>query len=55
MYYQEIIAPNLKQVFMDDDFNKGAKMYLVKANTLYPELIACFNANTCVTIYKEGE
>lgn len=42
MYYNEIITPNLKRAFNDDDFNKCTKMYLVGGGALYPELVECF-------------
>ena len=42
MYYQEIIAPNLRKAFTDDDFNKCSKMYLVGGGALYPEIVQCF-------------
>lgn len=42
MYYQEIISPNLRRAFTDDDFNKCPKMYLVGGGALYPELVNAF-------------
>ena len=34
MYYNEIVAPNLRKAFIDDDFNKCTKMYLVGGGAL---------------------
>lgn len=59
MYYQEIIAPNLRRAFTDDDFNKCSKMYLVGGGALYPELVNCFREEygdiVDVIIYPEPE
>lgn len=59
MYYQEIIAPNLRRAFTDDDFNKCTKMYLVGGGALYPELIECFKEEfgsiVSVEVYPEPE
>ncbi|MDE5640099.1 MAG: hypothetical protein K2I47_10045, partial [Odoribacter sp.] len=59
MYYQEIIAPNLRKAFTDDDFNKCSKMYLVGGGALYPELVQCFKEEfgeyVSVEVYPEPE
>ncbi len=59
MYYQEIIAPNLRRAFSDDDFNKCTKMYLVGGGALYPELVNCFKEEygdiVDVVVYPEPE
>lgn len=59
MYYQEIIAPNLRRAFSDDDFNKCSKMYLVGGGALYPELVNCFKEEygniVDVLVYPEPE
>lgn len=59
MYYNEIIAPNLRRAFNDDDFNKCAKMYLVGGGALYPELVDCFKEEfgdiVSVIVYPEPE
>lgn len=59
MYYNEIIAPNLRRAFTDDDFNKCTKMYLVGGGALYPELVACFKEEfgdiVNVLVYPEPE
>lgn len=59
MYYQEIISPNLRKAFTDDDFNKCSKMYLVGGGALYPELIECFKEEfgdvVDVQVYPEAE
>jgi hypothetical protein len=41
-YYQDVISPSLKKAFLDDDFLKCNKMYIVGGGALYPELIECF-------------
>ncbi len=59
MYYQEIIAPNLRRAFTDDDFNKCTKMYLVGGGALYPELVNSFKEEfgsiVDVVVYPEAE
>lgn len=59
MYYQEIIAPNLRRAFSDDDFNKCSKMYLVGGGALYPELVDAFKEEygdiVNVNVYPEPE
>lgn len=59
MYYSEIIAPNLRRAFIDDDFNKCSKMYLVGGGALYPELVECFKAEfgtvVSVEVYPEPD
>ena len=59
MYYQEIIAPNLRKAFTDDDFNKCSKMYLVGGGALYPEIVQCFKEEfgefVSVEVYPEPE
>ena len=49
MYYNEIVAPNLRKAFIDDDFNKCTKMYLVGGGALYPELVDCFKENSAIS------
>lgn len=59
LYYQEIISPNLRRAFIDDDFNKCSKMYIVGGGALYPELVKCFNKEYGdvieVIVYPEPE
>ncbi|MDL2330645.1 ParM/StbA family protein [Odoribacter sp. OttesenSCG-928-A06] len=59
MYYRDIIAPNLRRAFTDDDFNKCTKMYLVGGGANYPELVECFKEEfggiVSVDIYPEPE
>lgn len=59
MYYQEIVAPNLRRAFTDDDFNKCSKLYLVGGGALYPELVDCFKEEygdiVNVVVYPEPE
>ena len=59
MYYNEIVAPNLRKAFIDDDFNKCTKMYLVGGGALYPELVDCFKEEfgdiVSVNVYPEPE
>lgn len=59
LYYQEIISPNLRRAFVDDDFNKCSKMYLVGGGALYPELVEAFKEEfgsiVDVIIYPEPE
>lgn len=59
MYYNEIIAPNLRRAFTDDDFNKCSKMYLVGGGALYSELVNCFREEfgdiVDVVVYPEPE
>lgn len=59
MYYNEIISPNLRRAFTDDDFNKCAKMYLVGGGALYPELVNCvkeeFGDIVEIVIYPEPD
>lgn len=59
MYYQEIISPNLRRAFTDDDFNKTPKMYLAGGGARYPELVQCFREEfgeiVSVEVYPEPE
>ncbi len=59
IYYHEIIAPNLRRAFTDDDFNKTTKMYLVGGGAFYPELVNCFKEEfgsvVSVEIYPEPD
>ncbi|MDR0981868.1 MAG: ParM/StbA family protein [Culturomica sp.] len=59
MYYRDIIAPNLRRAFTDDDFNKCSKMYLVGGGANYPELVECFKEEfgniVSVEVYPEPE
>lgn len=59
MYYNEVVAPNLRRAFNDDDFNKCTKMYLVGGGAMYPELIECFKEEfgsiIPVEVYPEPE
>lgn len=59
IYYHEIIAPNLRRAFTDDDFNKCTKLYLVGGGALYPELVDCFKEEfgdiVSVEVYPEPE
>ncbi|MDE7073690.1 MAG: ParM/StbA family protein [Odoribacter sp.] len=59
MYYQEIISPNLRRAFTDDDFNKCPKMYLVGGGALYPELVNAFKEEfggiVEVIVYPEAD
>jgi len=41
-YYDEIISPTLKKTFLDSDFEKTEKLYLVGGGALYPGLAECF-------------
>ena len=59
LYYQEIISPNLKRAFIDDDFNKCSKMYLVGGGALYPEIVESFKKEFGdiieIIVYPEAE
>jgi hypothetical protein len=59
MYYKEVISPNLRRAFTDDDFNKCSKMYLVGGGALYPELVNCvkeeFGDIVEIVIYPEPD
>ena len=56
-YYHDIISPALRKAFLDDDFHKCAKMYVVGGGALYPELLDCFTQefNGIVTIESYPE
>ena len=41
-YYDEIISPTLKKTFLDSDFEKTDKLYLVGGGALYPDLVEYF-------------
>jgi plasmid segregation protein ParM len=41
-YYDEIISPTLKKNFLDSDFEKTDKLYLVGGGALYPDLVEYF-------------
>ncbi len=59
MYYRDIISPNLRRAFTDDDFNKCTKMYLAGGGANYPELVDCFKEEfgsiVSVDVYPEPE
>ncbi|MDR2475322.1 MAG: ParM/StbA family protein [Bacteroidales bacterium] len=58
-YYKDIISPSLRAAFLDDDFNKCKKMFLVGGGSLYTELFDCFreefNGIVSVETYPEPE
>lgn len=41
-YYDEVISPSLKKAFVDADFEKTRKLYLVGGGARYPELVDHF-------------
>lgn len=41
-YYDEVLSPAMRKVFIDADFEKASKMYLVGGGALYDELVECF-------------
>ncbi len=41
-YYAEVLSPAMRKVFIDADFEKASKMYLVGGGALYEELVDCF-------------
>src|SRR5690606_10430682 len=41
-YYQEVLSPALRKAFIDADFERASRMYLVGGGALYPELIDHF-------------
>lgn len=59
MYYKEVLSPNFKRAFTDDDFNKCTKMYLAGGGALLPELVECFKEEfgdvIGVNVYPEPE
>ena len=59
MYYREMVSPNLRRSFTDDDFNRCSKMYLAGGGALYPELVNCFKEEfgdlVSVEVYPEPE
>lgn len=58
-YYNDIISPSLRKAFIDDDFYKCKKMYVVGGGSLYPELLDCFkrefNGIVSIETYPEPE
>ncbi|MCL1942749.1 MAG: ParM/StbA family protein [Candidatus Azobacteroides sp.] len=58
-YYHDIISPAMRKAFLDDDFNKCSKMYVVGGGALYPELVDCFrqefNGIVSIETYPEPE
>lgn len=53
-YYHDIISPALRKAFLDDDFNKCSKMYVVGGGALYPELVDCFRQEFNGIVSIEG-
>jgi hypothetical protein len=43
-YYNEVISPAMRRKFLDEDFLKTNKIYLVGGGALYPELVELFQA-----------
>lgn len=41
-YYDEIVSPTLKKTFLDSDFEKTEKLYLVGGGALYPDIVEHF-------------
>ena len=41
-YYKDIISPSLRKAFIDDDFHKCKKMYVVGGGSMYSDLLNCF-------------
>lgn len=41
-YYNEVISPSMKKMFMDEDFLKAQKLYLVGGGAMYQELVNLF-------------
>ena len=58
-YYNDIISPSLRKAFLDDDFNKCKKMYVVGGGSLYGDLLDCFkqefNGIVSIETYPEPE
>ncbi|MCD7973935.1 MAG: hypothetical protein LUG18_14965 [Candidatus Azobacteroides sp.] len=58
-YYNDIISPSLRKAFLDDDFHKCKKMYVVGGGSLYGELMDCFkqefNRIVSIETYPEPE
>ncbi len=58
-YYHDIISPAMRKAFLDDDFHKCSKMYIVGGGSLYPELLDCFkqefNGIVSIETYPEPE
>lgn len=59
IYYNDVISPRLKKVFMDEDFNKCNQMYLAGGGAYYQDLIDCFKEEfgdyLTITVYPEPE
>lgn len=41
-YYKDVISPNLKKAFTDNDFLKANKMFICGGGVNFPELVECF-------------
>lgn len=41
-YYNEVLSPAMRKAFMDIDFEKADRLYLVGGGALYPELVGHF-------------
>jgi hypothetical protein len=41
-YFEEVVSPTLKKAFIDSDFERAEKLYLVGGGALYPDLVECF-------------
>lgn len=42
VYYNEVISPALRKAFIDADFERATRIYLVGGGALYPELVGFF-------------
>lgn len=58
-YYKDIISPSLRKAFIDDDFHKCKKMYVVGGGSIYSDLLDCFkqefNGIVSIETYPEPE
>lgn len=41
-YYNEVLSPAMRKKFMDEDYLKTQKIYLVGGGAMYPELVSLF-------------
>jgi len=41
-YYSEVISPNIRKKFTDEDFYRAKKFYLVGGGAMFPEIVDCF-------------
>lgn len=59
MYYNDVVSPNLRRAFSDQDFAKCNKMYIAGGGAYYQDLLDCFNEEfgsiLTIEVYAEPE